>query len=267
MPKEKQKLYAYIELGDTVTTKKYYRIEARINNKDKENLLMEFNNASVDNDITENIIEISKDQFLFEVQNNLDKLFISSLTDSDINLTASNTDSDDIVTSWVEMTTTLTKLNVSSGDCLLTNDVTYIKSNGLLQPITTHIIGLGSNSNYSIVKDSEYLVHTYDLYSSSLGIYEPDVSDYYMDAYKKSTSGYAFVINITDTQISNTMIMGVRITPNVSNTTVIDGYGHYAKYTKSVIPSISFSSGGASIDITLTENKIEAPNTHVQLRR
>ncbi len=44
--------------------------------------------------------------------------------------------------------------------------------------------------------------------------------------------------------------MALRIKANVSNTTVADAYGHYAKYTRSVTPSISFSINGASIDIT-----------------
>lgn len=200
------------------------------------------------------MVEISQEQFLFETEKYFDSNFVTTFS----------SDSDSTDTSWVEMTTTLSSIS-NSDEYLLTNDITYIGLNGFLQPITTHVTGLGCNSNFSVIKDSEYLKREYTLYSADLGIYEPGQVDWLWSADEKSSSGYAFTYKVAETEISNSAFMALRIAPNVSNTTISDGYGYYAKYTKSVSPSISFDISGASISLSPTSNLSKAPKTHVQL--
>lgn len=239
MPSEKQQLYSDIEVDSIKSQSKYYKLEEAINTK------------SLDE---KNMTEIPKEQFLFETEMYLDSNFVETFA-SDLDSTS---------TSWVEMTTELASIS-NSKDYVLTNDVTYIRSNAFLQPINTHITGLGCNSNFSIVKDSEYLRRDYTLYSSDLGIYEPGQTDYIWSADEKSSSGYAFTYDIVETEIDNEAFMAVRITPNVSSTILADGYGYYSKYTKSVSPSLSFDMSGASLSISPTSSLSTAPKTHVQL--
>ncbi|ADQ07813.1 hypothetical protein Calhy_2104 [Caldicellulosiruptor hydrothermalis 108] len=251
MSDEKKSFYNNLKILNIKEETKYYQIEVRKSNSESE----ERKNKNQNNEYETKIIEITKSDFEKQVFQLNKKV--------NVNINASNTDS--INLSWVKMTT---KIALIEGDeYVVTNDISYFESNGFLQPVNTHIIGIGVGANYSVIKDSEYLRHEYTLYSSNLGIYEPGQYDYYWTAYEKSAQGYAFVIQTYETQINNRAFMALGIKANVSNTTVVDAYGHYAKYTKSVTPSISFSINGASIDITPTTNLIKAPNTHVQLYR
>lgn len=239
MPSEKQQLYSGIELDSIKSQSKYYKLEETMDTR------------SLDE---KDMIEITQEQFLLETERYLDSNFIETFS-SDVDSTS---------TSWVEMTTQLASIS-NSKDYVLTNDVTYIKSNGFLQPINTHITGLGCNSNFSVIKDSEYLKRDYTLYSADLGIYEPGQTDYIWSADEKSSSGYAFTYDIVETEINNEAFMALRITPNVSTTILADGYGYYSKYTKSVSPSLSFDMSGASLSISPTSSLSTAPKTHVQL--
>lgn len=251
MPQNKQTMYKDVKVSNVTSTTKYYKCTEKNNTV---NALYGTTDTK-DNFNETTMKEISKDQFNFETTANLDSSFIRSLSE----------DTDSTSTSWVEMTTKLGSIN--SKEYILSNDVTYIKSNGFLQPINTHIIGLGTNANFSVIANSEYLKRTYTLYSQELGIYKPDQTDYDWNANEKSTSGYAYTFNIVETEISNKAFMALRIKPNVSNTTVVDGFGHYSKYSTSVSPSLSFSSGGASLSISPTKKLSIAPNTHAQLHR
>lgn len=251
MSDEKKSFYNNLKIQNIKEETKYYQIEVKKSNSESK----EIKNENQNNEYETKIVEITKSDFEKQVFQLNKKV--------NVDISASNTDS--INLSWVKMTT---KIALIEGDeYVVTNDISYFESNGFLQPVNTHVIGIGVGANYSVIKDSEYLRHEYTLYSSNLGIYEPGQYDYYWSAYEKSAQGYAFVIQTYETQINNRAFMALRIKANVSNTTVVDAYGHYAKYTKSVTPSISFSINGASIDITPTTNLIKAPNTHVQLYR
>ncbi|MGG3837381.1 hypothetical protein ABEV00_10130 [Paenibacillus thiaminolyticus] len=243
MPEDKQNLYDNIIIKDIQSSTKYYKYS-----EPRGVVLKSLINES-------KMQEISEGQFLFETSAYLDANFISALKE----------DTNKTETSWVKMTTKLG--TVSTNEWVLSNDVTYIKSNGFLQPKNTHIIGLGGNSNFSVIKDSEYLKREYTLYSSELGIYEPGQTQYYWTADEKAASGYAYTFDIVESEISNTAFMALRIKPNVSNATVVDGFGHYSKYSLSVSPSLSFSSGGADLSISPTSKLSTAPKTHVQLNR
>lgn len=252
MSDEKKNFYSNLKILNIKEETKYFQIEVKKSNCGSKEIK---NKSQNNNEYETKIIEITKSDFEKQV------FQLNKKVDFDTN--ASSTDS--INLSWVKMTT---KIALIEGDeYVVTNDISYFESNGFLQPVNTHIIGIGVGANYSVIKDSEYLRHEYTLYSSNLGIYEPGQYDYYWSTYEKSAQGYAFVIQTYETQINNRAFMALRIKANVSNTTVVDAYGHYAKYTRSVTPSISFSINGASIDITPTTNLIKAPNTHVQLYR
>jgi len=251
MSDEKKSFYNNLKILNIKEETKYYQIEVKKSNSESK----EIKNENQNNEYETKIVEITKSDFEKQVFQLNKKV--------NVDISASKTDS--INLSWVKMTT---KIALIEGDeYVVTNDISYFESNGFLQPVNTHVIGIGVGANYSVIKDSEYLRHEYTLYSSNLGIYEPGQYDYYWSAYEKSAQGYAFVIQTYETQINNRAFMALRIKANVSSTTVVDAYGHYAKYTKSVTPSISFSINGASIDITPTTNLIKAPNTHVQLYR
>lgn len=249
MPSAKQKLYSNIEVDSTKSQSKYYKFEETMD-------IQSLNKTNTtDTDKVTDMIEISEEQFLFETKRYLDSNFIETFA----------ADSDFTSTSWVEMTTKLASIS-NSKDYILTNDVTYIKSNGFLQPINTHITGLGCNSNFSVIKDSEYLRRDYTLYSPDLGIYKPGQYDYIWSADEKSSSGYAFDYDIIETEINNEVFMALRITPNVSTTVLADGYGYYSKYSRSVSPTLEFDISGASLSIEPTTRLSTAPKTHVQLR-
>lgn len=204
------------------------------------------------------MIEISEEQFLFETENYLNSNFITTFAyDMD--------DLGDSCASWVKMNTTLASISGSS-DYSVTNNITYIAANSSIFPMTTHVTGIGCGGNYSIVKGSEFFIRRYDLYSTDLGIYSPDQEDYIWTANKRDSSGYAFTYKIANTEISNSATMALRITPNNYNASLAEAFGHYAKYTKSVSPSISFDSSGASLSLSPTSSLKTAPNTHVQLR-
>lgn len=169
---------------------------------------------------------------------------------------------DDSSTNWVSFTTKLA--DASNDEWVLSNDVTFIKAPALT---STHVTGLGCNNNFSVVKDSEYLRHNYTLYSLDLGIYEEGLEDYIWSANAgKDSNGYAFYFDLVNTEIQNTAFTALLITPNVTNTKIVDGHGHYAKYSQSVVPNISFSSSGASISLSPSSHVSKAPSTHVQLR-
>lgn len=160
------------------------------------------------------------------------------------------------IASWVSMTTTIGSVAGSGEEYVLSNDVTQIDGSALNLP-HTHIIGLGGNANHSVVSNSEFMTHNYYLPTGG------DFEDFYGEAYKKDSVGYAFVNEITS-EIASKYFMALRITPNLSGTTVVDGYGTVARYTKGVSPQINFGATGASISITPTSNLNIAPGTHVQ---
>ncbi|NLP45700.1 MAG: hypothetical protein GX347_01475 [Epulopiscium sp.] len=255
MPSEKQQFYSNIEVDSIKSQSKYYKFEETIESQNKDYKFKELMNTRSLNKTDINMIEISEEQFLFETKRHLDSNFVKTFA----------ADSDFTSTSWVEMTTKLASIS-NSKDYVLTNDVTYIKSNGFLQPINTHITGLGCNSNFSIIKDSEYLRRDYTLYSPDLGIYKPGQYDYIWSADEKSSSGYAFNYDVIETEINNEVFMALRITPNVNTTVLADGYGYYSKYSRSVSPTLSFDVSGASLTIEPNRSLSTAPKTHVQLR-
>lgn len=245
MPDSKKQEWKNVKLKDVNTTTKYYRCTESSPNSRNTKLLK----------ADKNYVEITAQQFYEESQ-----LYLTSLLTKSAIKASSDTNGSS--TSWVTFTTKLA--NALDNDWVLTNDVTFIAAPAV---ISTHVTGLGCNQNCSVVKDSEYLRRNYDLYEPTTGVYDEGLEDYIWSANAgKSSNGYAFSKDIVYTEIHNRIFAALRIMPNVSNVTVVDGYGQYAKYSSSVTPSVSFSTSGASISLSPSSNVSKAPNTHVQLR-
>lgn len=247
MPDSKKDLYKNMTFGESESITKYYKTEVRTPS----------NNRALyqNNDSGQVMVEITEEQYNYETAANIENSFISTMATSG-----------SVNASWVKFTTTIAKSSTANQWGLSTN-VTYLSNNTALCPVETHIAGLGCNSNVSVVSGSEFLIHEYILYMHDPYIWEPGKKLYYWNATKKTSSGYAFSFNISETQVSNKVNLGLLLTPNVSTVTLIDGFGHYAKNSKSFTPSISFSSGGASISISPTTNLITAPSAHVQISK
>ncbi len=209
-----------------------------------------FNNSELE--------EISREQFFVAIHNEVYK----SLSQG-INIRSSDTDR--VSESWVKFTTKLADVR-GKDEWLLTNNATYIAPINFM-PAHTHVIGLGTNSNFSVVKNSEYLKHEYDVSYPEYNGDIKDQTDWYWRADQRSGSGYAFNYRIYKWQVYNKATMTLRITPNTPNVRIVDGYGHYARYTRMVKPSLSFSMGGASLSISPTLRLQQAGTTHAQLRR
>lgn len=149
MSDEKKSFYNNRKILNIKEETKYYQIEVKKSNSKSK----EIKNENQDNEYETKIIEITKSDFERQVFQLNEKV--------NVNINASNTDS--ITLSWVKMTT---KIALLEGDeYVVTNDISYFESNGFLQPVNTHIIGIGVGANYSVIKDSEYLRHEYTYYT------------------------------------------------------------------------------------------------------
>ncbi|MEA5039376.1 MAG: hypothetical protein VB086_06015 [Clostridiaceae bacterium] len=159
-----------------------------------------------------------------------------------------------------------TSLSVGNPDkWVLTSDVVYTGSR-LFSP-ATQIISLGTNAQFSIIKDSQYFSrhYEYDSLGGPLPVsYVANVND---TNWFCSSIGHAYHFDIGPDDINNQCFMAVVITPNNSAATLVDGFGTYSKSTLSFTPSIGFGTDGASISITPSTHVTTAPNTHVQLPR
>ncbi len=91
----------------------------------------------------------------------------------------------------------------------------------------------------------------------------------FLDARSTSTEKSVYDSTLEEIGITYEVFqdMALMISPNIENTTLVDGFGHYAKYSRSVRPSLSFSKSGASLSISPTKHLTTADNTHVQIRK
>lgn len=179
------------------------------------------------------------------------------------NAAYASSDSDTSSISWITLTT---YLSYGGNDrWALASDVTHLDVNGPATPVSTHIIGLGVNSQFSVVAGSDYCRRTYTRYLSAPPVYTDLEASY--NAQYKGGNGYAVYYNIYDTEITNEIYFAVAIKPNNSTAIVVDGYGHYAKRDTQITPHISISSSGVDMTITPEQNVSYMPSTHVQVDR
>lgn len=226
--------------------RKYYRITEKIPNPGS------FHNGNTSIAADNQLVELTEAQFLYETENYEKEVRIMKTSES------KNASEDEVSTSWISVTTRLSYANV--GRWALSSEVSL---HGSVGSNSTDVIGLGINSQTSIVAGSEYLHRHYAETDSHTG--EATIIDEYPTVQIKTSSGYAAYYKVTPKMETQTVYYLLAVRTNNSGATVVDGYGHYARKSQSVTPSVSFGSGGASISITPSSNWSYAPATHVQL--
>ena len=217
------------------------------------------------------MIELTEEEFALELMQNFG---VSNIKDAQLVAqrettskfsTQANSDSNKVSTTWITLTT---YLSYGGNDkWALSSDVTYLKdSTSIINPVETHIIGLGTNAQFSIIPDSDYCSRKCTIFSLDPYINIPNTM-YYYDSQYRSANGYAVYYKVRETETKNEVYYILAIKPNSSTATVVDGYGHYAKRSVNFTPSISISATGASMSISPSSNVTYMPNTHVQVDR
>lgn len=164
--------------------------------------------------------------------------------------------------SWSIVRASISK--ASTGDYAVSGNVTLVNgtSSGNKK---THVIGLATNNNCSVVANSELMKYTYTVQ----GITHTD--NVWSANAGKNSNGYAFRYDINYGSENQTIYAALRIKPNVTNVTLIDGIVHFGRFESNISPSFglsaSFSGMGASMSFnTSTAFSMVGP-THVQINR
>ncbi|MGM9670517.1 MAG: hypothetical protein ACI3XD_02965 [Oscillospiraceae bacterium] len=162
--------------------------------------------------------------------------------------------------SWYSMTTSVKKVSTLNGGFkyVVTNTLAINKS--ILSHDRTSYLGVSLNSNMSPLSGSEFMRLSY-----TLGVSNQSGVETSTHAQHKYNGGYAFDFDIGGMMISAEASMTFEVTTNVSNVTMLDGYGFGGYWNRTVTPTISIGSGGASITFTPSSGLIKANNTHAQL--
>lgn len=217
LPKE-----SYIKLKDTAadevsTQKNYYRIQKEASN--------------LNNEI---VTEVSE----FEYLNGVREVNASNLMNLDNQNSIAALGYDDsryVDVGWVQIKGTMSKQ--PSGDIYIKNTATSSALNFILQQRS---IGIGTNSNMSIIPGREIFQHKFytDIYDKTM--YQNSWS-----ATSKNSNGYAFNYSHPGNTRNHSTYMIVYARPNTSGLIRADAYCHFAK--SSLSGSVSISGSGISL--------------------
>ncbi|MFC0561574.1 hypothetical protein [Halalkalibacter alkalisediminis] len=224
-------------------------------------LFDEFERASSDEFYSE-VIELTEEEFLKEIEEEDESVTLFSTTDEHRTST-----------SYKRMATIMYRINRDR--YRVSNKVDWTK-----MPIHRKhdIIAIALNKNTSPLKGTEWAKQTW---TSSSGT-NPGSATYTTNSSKweRNASGYGLYFKLkqgfTDTGNTPvgriTMYMEYEAGPNVSNVTLVDGYGHYyhLEHPVNITPSFTIGAGGVGVSISggyQSEYTRHRPETHVQLFR
>lgn len=266
MPEEKRIYYADFDVVHVAKKTQYLKVTESVNPGSDENGIQAISDES-----NSEVIELTEEEFALELMQNFG---VSSMKEAQLVAqreatskfsTQANSNSDKVSTTWITLTT---YLSYGGNDkWALSSDVTSLKNyTSMLNPFETHIIGLGTNAQFSIIPDSDYCSRKCTIYCQDPYMYIPNTT-YNYDSQYCGANGYAVYYTMVETETANEVYYILAIKPNTSTATVVDGYGHYAKRSVKFTPSISISASGASMSISPSSNVTYMPNTHVQVDR
>lgn len=243
-----QSIYSGMNLESVNSTSRYYRVTESTGGASKNTAVQTRSGDPV-------IEEISAEQYEFETLHYLSNFsyyhMLETLASSEKKQT----------TSWITMTTRLAES--STDRWALSNDVTSLDPSGGATWDATDVIALGIGSQCSVIENSEYL-HLYRKFWKPTEDHV-DVRDDYPDVQVQAANGYAAYYYVEQYEQDHTVYFIVALTTHDSGTTMVDGYGYYARKEAEVVPDISFGTGGGSLSISPSSSWKRISAGHVQL--
>ena len=246
-PAEKKAMYANLEILETVTTTKYYKV---VSASDEE--VCTYSDISAKAEGENIFIEVSENEY-----KNAKSIMMSEENAGGVSPNLVNPDT--ASGTWYEIETKVSK--ASSGQYLLEMYVEIIGDKldeGLRSDHKGYIAG-GVNTDCSPISGSEYLHRTLMPILGS----NPDSDSYYDAPYKGN--GYGFDYSIGVMAKSCTLEMGFLFEPR-KTITMIDAYGYCGYWDQTITGSISIDISGPSISVSPTTKLVKAPDTHAQIR-